>query len=295
MGALFKIMAFKEKKTGLLIILFLGFLNIFAWLVIYFSQNKAITVTFFDVGQGDAILISQGDKQILIDGGPNSAVIEKLSSEMPFWDRNIELVVLTHADSDHLSGLIDVLKSYQVERVVSNGLKENSADFKEWEDLLRKEKAEIRTVKLGDTVNINSQTVFEIIYPFEDLSLKQTENSNNNSLVIKFICKGKSFLFSGDVLKSGQKDIVEKGIDIDADVLKVSHHGSKSANYNKFIEKVSPQLAVISVGANNRYGHPDQETLDTLDKYGIKVLRTDLDKDIKISCSSQSLIPKEKE
>ncbi|MDI6603190.1 MAG: ComEC/Rec2 family competence protein [Patescibacteria group bacterium] len=276
-------MARRTTNFVFLIFGFLIFLNILAWIVVYdLSQPRFLEVNFFDVGQGDAIFIETPQRhQILIDGGPTSAILEKLGKEMPFWDRSIDLIILTHPEHDHLAGLIEVLKRYKVENILWTGIKRDTPEYNEWLKLITTEGAKIFIAESGQKI-IVSKNIFKVLYPFENLEGKVIKNSNDTSIVIKLVFGENSFLFTGDISKSAEKKILNEKIDIDSDVLKVAHHGSKTSSANEFIEKVSPKIAVILAGKDNRYGHPHQKVLETLAKHDITILRTDQSGDIKI-------------
>ncbi len=276
-------MNFKNKKFVLGVLIGLLIFNILAWFVVYdLSQIRYLEVIFFDVGQGDAILIKtpQGH-QILIDGGPGSVILEKLGKELPFYDRAIDLVILTHPESDHLAGLFDVLRSYNVKNILWTGVVKDTSIFRKWQELISEENARIFIAKAGQRITAG-KTNFEILFPFKSLQDKLVKDANNSSIVLRLDFGETSFLFTGDVYKSVEKELIERGINIGSDVLKIGHHGSKTSTAEEFVRKVLPEMAVISVGKNNSYGHPHPETLVTLGKYGINVFRTDLDGNIKI-------------
>lgn len=268
----------------------LALANVLAWVAVAgFGQAHSLSVTFFDVGQGDAIFIETPDNhQILIDGGPSGDVLEKLGKEMPFWDRTIDLVVLTHPDFDHLAGLIEVLKRYEVENILWSGIACATAECSEWQRLIGEEGSLLHIARAGQRIRAGS-VALDVLYPFESLAGKTVENTNGASIVARLVFGEKSFLFTGDAYQAVERQLLEKGADVDSDVLKVGHHGSKSASSESFVGAVSPEIAVISAGPDNKYGHPHQETLSVFEKYGINVLRTDINKDIKIICNSQSL------
>jgi len=273
----------KDKKFVLGVLIGLLIFNILAWFVVYdLSKIRYLEVIFFDVGQGDAIFIKtpQGH-QILIDGGPDSVILEKLGKELPFYDRAIDLVILTHPESDHLTGLLDVLRSYKVKNILWTGVTRDTGAFRKWQELIEKEKAEIFIAKAGQKITIG-KTSFEILFPFENLENKSVKDANNTSIVLRLDFGEISLLFTGDIYKSVERELLSLAKQLDTDVLKVGHHGSKTSTAEEFIIVVSPEIAVISVGRNNSYGHPHQETLDTLEKYGIRIFRTDLNGDIKI-------------
>ena len=280
----------REVKFFLLGLLI--FLNILAWLTVYeVSQPQSLEVNFFDVGQGDAIFIKdQKLHQVLIDGGPDSTVLEKLGKEIPFWDNTLDLIILTHPEKDHVSGLIEVLKRYKVENILWTGVVRDTAEYKEWKKLIEEEGAKIFIAKAGQKIYSSAKNFrAEILYPFESLEGKTLEDSNNTSIIIRLVFGENSFLFTGDAYQSAERELIQREINIDSDVLKVGHHGSKTSSSEEFIKKVSPEIAVIPTGKDNPYGHPHPEVLETLDKYGIRILRTDLNGDIKILCDSQSL------
>ena len=276
----------KDKKWNLGILIALICFNILAWIAVYdFSQLPFLKVIFFAVGQGDAGFIETPQRhQILIDGGPGSVILEKLGKSMPFYDRTIDLIILTHPEFDHLSGFNEVLKKYKVSKILWTGIVRDTAEYKEWKKLIEEEKAEIFIAKAGQKILWESETnnYMEVLYPFENLEGKVFEDSNNTSIISKLVFGKNSFLFTGDAYKNVEGELINKKAEIDSDVLKVSHHGSKTSSSEEFIKSVSPQIAVISAGIGNKYGHPHQEVLELLEKYDIKVSRTDKDGDIKI-------------
>ena len=277
----------KARNFVLSVLVVLASLNILAWIAVFdLAKPQFFEVNFFDIGQGDAIfIVSPKRQQILIDGGPDSKILEKLGKEMPFYDRSIDLVILTHPERDHLAGLIEVLKKYKVENILWTGIKRDSAEFKEWENLIKDEKAKIFIAKTGQKIHCSTwndgHCYFEILFPFENLEGKEFENSNDTSIVARLVFGKNHFLFTGDISKIAERELVIRA-NIDSDVLKVAHHGSKTSSSEEFLKAVSPKIAVISVGKGNSYGHPHQEVLEIFQKFGIKVLRTDLDGDIKI-------------
>jgi len=289
----------KNSKNFPTFILFtLFFLNLLAWIAVYdLSKSKFLEVNFFDVGQGDAIFIETPKRhQILIDGGPGSTILEKLGENLPFWDRSIDLIILTHPEADHLAGLIEVLKRYKVDFILWTGVVRDTAGYKEWQRLIReeaqKEGAKIKIVQAGQKINCSrsdlEQCFFMILYPFENLEGQEFKNSNNTSIVAKLVFGKNSFLFTGDIYKAGEKKIIENGANLDSDVLKVGHHGSKTSTSEEFLKAISPEFAVIPVG-ENKYGHPHPEVLLNLEKFGIEILRTDKEGDIKFLSNGNSI------
>ncbi len=277
----------KRSKSFVSVILGLLFLaNILAYSLVYDLNNaRLLEVTFFDIGQGDSIFIETPEgHQILIDGGPSSAVLEKLAEEMPFWDRTIDLIILTHPEHDHIAGLLEVLQRYKVEQILWTGIKRNTAEYRKWQELIKKEEAEGAKIFIAqsDQRILTRNVLVNILYPFDSLEGQEVKNTNNSSIITRLVFGKKSFIFTGDAYKSIERELIEKDITLNSDVLKVGHHGSKTSSSEEFIQAVSPEIAVIQCGKDNPYGHPYPETLATLEKFGIKILRTDQNGDIKI-------------
>jgi competence protein ComEC len=280
-----------NEKIPLFILGFLFLVNLFAWIIVFdLKSDKFLKVNFFDVGQGDAIFVETPTRhQILIDGGPSPKIIEKLAREIPFWDRSIDLIILTHPEKDHITGLLEVLKRYRVENVLWTGIIRNIPEYKEWLNLIEKEKSNIKIARAGQKISCkNCQWKIEIFYPFESLEGEEFGDSNDTSIVSKLIFGNSSFLFTGDIYKDVEESLALTPFNLNSKILKVAHHGSKTSSSQKFLEKVSPEIAVISVG-ENKYGHPHRETLETLKNCGIRVLRTDLNGDIKIISDGNAL------
>lgn len=283
------------KKPIFVIFALLIFSNILAWSVVRnLNEQKFLEVVFFDVGQGDAIFIEDHKgHQVLIDGGPDSTILEKLNQEMPFWDRSLDLIILTHPEKDHMSGLIEVLKRYDVEYVLWTGVIRDTSEYKKWKNILADKEIVIKTAKIGQKITLQSSDLYnifiEILYPLENLKGQEFKNNNNTSIVSRLVFNETSFLFPGDIYKSVENKLIDEDIYIDSDVLKISHHGSKTSTSENFIKEVSPQIAVIQVGKNNSYGHPREETLTNLEKFGIKILRTDKQGDIKIISNGKNI------
>lgn len=281
------------NKRGFFVLTVSGliFLNLLAWSAVYVvSTAPPLKVVFFDVGQGDAILIKVGYLyQVLIDGGPGRKVLEGLSREMPWWDKQIDLVVLTHPEKDHLEGLISVLEVYQVENIVWTGVLHSTQLFQKWLEAVDQEGARVKIAKAGQRIFV-SQAEIDVLYPFENLQGLEVNNVNRTSVVTRLLFGKTSFLFPGDIYSADERQLIKKGLDLDSDVLKLAHHGSKTSNSEPFVQIVSPNIAIAQVGENNKYRHPHQSVLETLKKYNVKLLRTDRDGDIKLISNGENLI-----
>jgi competence protein ComEC len=276
-----------NRKALYLILSFLFIICAILACIILYSQKQELTVNFLDVGQGDAILISEGSKQVLIDGGPDGQVLlEKLGKYIPFWDRNIEVVIATHPDQDHIDGLIDAMKTYNVEEVIDNSEDADSQVYKKYLETINEKNIPRLKGQIGMNIEISDNAKLEILNPGENLS-NNPEDTNSNSIVSRLTFGNNSFLFTGDFPIEREPELIEKNLELRSNVLKVAHHGSKYATSKEFLEKVVPEDAVISVGKNNRYGHPAQETLDRLNSGKIRILRTDQIGDIDYVCSRE--------
>jgi competence protein ComEC len=283
----------RNKKSVLILLGSLFLANVLAWIAVFSCQgNNFLRVSFLDVGQGDSTFIETPyQNQILVDGGPGSAVLEKLGREMPFWDRTLDLVVLTHPEKDHMAGLIEVLKKYKVKNILWTGIVRDTAEYREWTDAVEKESANVVLAKAGEKISFGDAE-FDVLFPLENMQGQELKDSNNSSVVIKLVYGENSFLLTGDLVDKGEEEIMQSGENVDSDVLKVAHHGSKTSSEESFISAVSPETAVISAGKNNSYGLPAAEILDELSNYGINILRTDLSGDITILSDGKNLIYK---
>lgn len=247
-----------------------------------FSDGK-LHIVFCDVGQGDAILIRtpQG-KDILIDGGPDSAVLSCLSRYMPFWDRDIELVLVSHPQLDHFGGLADVVKHYDVKLFVEPGADGTAESWKYLKKALASEQAKIHRVQKGMVLHIEDMQ-FSVLNPY-DARLQSTEDINNASIVGVLSYKAFDVLFTGDILPEGIATFDENIPAVE--VLKVPHHGSKNGLTKAMLTAADPQLAVISSGKKNKFGHPHTQALALLKE--TKTLRTDTEGDIEIISDGKS-------
>ena len=262
------------------------FLVIFA----YFSYQillevKPLQIVFLDVGQGDSILVQKGTRQILIDGGPSGKTeLAKLGKYLPYFDREIEIVIATHPDKDHIAGLIDAARNYKIGKVLATAAEKDTQTFKEWKDVMNYNKIGTLEVRRGTEIKFDGADM-KILYPFEKADPSVGE-ANDKSVVTRLNYEDSSFLFAGDIESGAERDILESGENIDVDVLKVAHHGSKFSSSEEFLDAASPETAVISVSKNNSYGHPTEAVLTALSERGAKIYRTDESGDIVYSCDN---------
>ena len=282
-----------RKNSKLVFILLLAAATAVIWYaVFYFEARQNLLVTFFDIGQGDAILIEvPNGNQILVDGGPGKAILGKLGRTLPFWDRSIDLLVLTHPHADHLDGLLEVSKRYHVEAVLTSGAEHSIPEYQEWKELLSAKKIKVITAQAGQRIDAGDGVMMDVFSPLNDFSGRSLKNPHDATVVTRLTNGNSSFLFMGDAEKSLEYRLLldSKFQILDSDVLKVGHHGSKTSSAEEFLAAVSPEVALIQVGRKNRYGHPHQEVLDRLSAVGAKILRNDLDGDIVIESQGTGL------
>lgn len=228
-------------------------------------------VTFLDVGQGDAIFLqTPSGKQVLIDGGPSdTALLSQLGRRMPFWDRSIDLVLLTHPESDHVTGLIAVLERYRVDAVIFREMALDSATYERWLEVVDAEGAAVYVGEAGLHLVLDGGLEMVLLHPGSELE----EDANNNSIVMRLTYGQVSLLLPGDVEAEVERELVTAGAVQKSTLLKVPHHGSCSSTTQAFLDAVDPELVVISVGADNRFGHPCDEVLERLGD--LPVYRTD--------------------
>jgi competence protein ComEC len=251
---------------------------ILAWLAILQLPDGDLHVAFLDVGQGDASLITtpQG-QQILVDGGPSPAALTSaLGQEMPFWDRSLDLVVMTHSDADHITGLAAVLQRFRVDAWLDNGQPDDDSIYVECNRLLEEKELHYQAVQRGSSLELGEGIVLEVLHPPSEPMLATASDSNNNSIVLRLSWHEAQFLFTGDIEAEAEALLLEAGLPLAADVLKVSHHGSDGSSTPAFLSAVAPRFAVISAGADNRFGHPHPAVLERLERSGaVTILRTD--------------------
>lgn len=237
------------------------------------ESDEMLTVSFLDVGQGDATFIeSPSGTQVLIDGGKNSMVLRELSQAMGFFDRDIDMVVITHPDLDHIGGLIDVLKKYEVKTIVMTENENDTPAVEVLKDAIKNENAEVILARTGQVYDLGEGAMLTVLFPDRD----PTHLESNTASIVAILTYGDSeFLLTGDSPKGIEEYLVSiHGSGLQSDVLKVGHHGSKTSTADTFVSAVSPALAIISAGKDNQYGHPHTEVTSLLSARSIPYKNT---------------------
>ena len=264
-----------------------------------------LVLDFLDIGQGDAILITTpNNERILIDGGPEQIVLEELGEVLPFMNKRIDLMILTHPHADHMMGLVQVLKRHEVEMVLFSGANYWSPIYDEFLKEIRERKIPLKIARADEDfefggdggsdegvgksgeVGGSGEIVLDVIYPFESMMGQTLSNVNNASVVMMLEYGDHRILLPGDAEIEVEEALVaahDRGeINLKADILKSGHHGSRTASSWEFLKRVDPEMVMIQSGAENDYGHPHEETLSNYAKMGIEVRRNDLEGRVRI-------------
>jgi competence protein ComEC len=248
-------------------IILLLLLQLLLYQVFWLTNNKA-SVSVLDVGQGDAILIQTPEyKNILVDAGPDGKVIDELGKKLGFFDKDIDLFVLTHPHSDHFAGFFDVIQKYNVKRIAMTGVSAEDPLYAEFLSQIKTLGIPVLFPASDKDMQIGRDLFLDFIYPFAGESLigQQASNANNTSVVIKLTDKnGPLAMFMGDAENNLEREILLSGQDISANILKLGHHGSRTATSDAFLQAVSPETTVISAGKDNQFGHPHAETMEKI-------------------------------
>jgi competence protein ComEC len=252
------------------------------------QPDGRLHIAFLDVGQGDAIFIqTPGGRQVLVDGGNFPSVLnDQLSRQMPFWDREIDLLVATHPDADHVTGLTGVFDRYRVGRLLTNGQGLNESSI--YDAVLLTAEARgtpIQRAQAGQVIELGDGVRLEALHPGEIL----TDDRNENSVVLRLVYGDFSLLLTGDADEDSERVMVGNGRSLHALILKAGHHGSNTSTSAPFLEAVRPQIVIISAGKDNRFGHPNEEVLERITAVGAVVLRTDELGTIEVTTDGQQM------
>lgn len=244
------------------------------------NPEEAMKVYFLDVGQGDATLIrTPKGNDILIDGGPDNTLIKKLGEYLPFSNRDIEYMILTHPDSDHIIGLVEVLNRYQVNNIIMTGVSDDLSAYEVFLNIIDEKNIPVTIVDQPQEIFFEDNIKFEIIYPFSSFENQVAENINNTSIAGRLIYASTSIMFTGD-LENEEELFTQLGTTLEADVYKAGHHGANNANSRDFVEAIDPDYVVVSAGADNRFGHPHYRAIRIFERINAQISRTDQHGDI---------------
>jgi len=259
-----------RKKLSLLIILLI--ITIFYYK--FEDQSKLLRVCFINVGQGDSILIkSPNGKNILIDGGPDAALIHQLGNMHSYKNHQIDILVLTHAHTDHYIGLIEVVKRYNIKLILWSGVDAFNSDYSYFKNLIKN--LNLKIALLGQEYLIEPNLKIKILYPTHQLKGEEAQDLNNTSVSLILSYQNINFWLAGDLTCEGEAEILKQNLNLQSEIYKASHHGSRWSNCEPILDKIKPDLAIIQSGIDNSFNHPHPETLQRLEERGISILRND--------------------
>ena len=263
-------------------------LNIAIWYAVFSNPSSGkMTISFLNIGQGDAIFIeAPNGAQVLMDGGPGRSVLSELSTQMPFFDKSLDAIIITNPDKDHIGGFLDVMDKYKVDFSFEPGTISKTDTYHAVEDAITKEKSQRIIARRGMDIVLDKENnvYIRILFPDKDVSAYTT---NDGSIVARLVYGKTSVLLEGDAPqktenyllqlnnKEDKENPKELTSELNSDILKTGHHGSRTSTAKAYVEASTPDYAVISCGIDNKYGHPHEETLGTLNALNVPILRTD--------------------
>lgn len=281
----------KKKKIissiiGIIVVLLAGYFGIDLTQDSKVPKDSKLMISYMDVGQGDAAYIKVNGNDILIDAGPRSNSKELLEQLKAKNIDDFELVIATHPHEDHIGGMVDVFKEYEVKAFYSPKITHTTKTYENLVKAVKDEGLKTKELKGGMVIDLGEGAKFEVFTPQKS----EYEELNDYSPIMKLSFGDTSYLFTGDAEKLAEEEALAKyKTSLDSDVIKFGHHGSSSSSSNAFIEAVSPKYGIISCAKDNKYGHPHRETLDIIKKYNIKTFRTDTDGDIILTSDGKSI------
>lgn len=255
----------------------LGFLLLFSltlwFVVIREDHNGILTISFLDIGQGDSIFIeSPTGMQVLVDGGPNNNLMKEISKVLPWYDRHIDMLVVTNPDKDHYEGFIALLKRFKTDVVLEPGTTNKNSAYEVLENEIKNKKIPKILARRGQIIDLGGGAYLEVIFPDRDVS---GLSPNDGSIVMKLVYGDTSVLLQGDSTSNIEHYLLGLGGEkLASTILKAGHHGSKTSSSEEYVKAVSPEWVVISAGTNNTYNHPNKEVLDILNKQKLVTLVT---------------------
>lgn len=281
----------KKKKIissiiGIIVVLLAGYFGIDLTQDSKVPKDSKLMISYMDVGQGDAAYIKVNGNDILIDAGPRSNSKELLEQLKAKNIDDFELVIATHPHEDHIGGMVDVFKEYEVKAFYSPKITHTTKTYENLVKAVKDEGLKTKELKGGMVIDLGEGAKFEVFTPQKS----EYEELNDYSPIMKLSFGNTSYLFTGDAEKLAEEEALAKyKTSLDSDVIKFGHHGSSSSSSNAFIEAVSPKYGIISCAKDNKYGHPHRETLDIIKKYNIKTFRTDTDGEIILTSDGKSI------
>ncbi|MFW2488555.1 ComEC/Rec2 family competence protein [Clostridium chromiireducens] len=290
-----KIFIVKKKYISIFLFMIIISLYLISCSSLYKNSNyikpdpNQMIVHFIDVGQGDSILIQVNNKNMLIDAGPKSDKNELLNYLSKLNIEKLDYVIATHPHEDHIGNMSDIIDSYNVLKFYAPKVQSTTKTFEKMIDSLKRKGLKINVIRKDtDSIDLGKNTNVRVFSPIDD----SYENLNNYSSVIKIQYGSTSFLFTGDAEKDVEEKILDNNENISSDVLKVGHHGSSTSTSKAFLNKINPSIGVISVGKDNTYNHPNNETIKSLKENNVTIYRTDKDETVILSSDGTKISKK---
>lgn len=259
----------------ILVILLILFLSL--------KSDKNLAVHFLDIGQGDAILIRTPEGQnILIDGGPDNSLLYQVADHLPWWERTIDYVIISHYHADHMMGLPALLDKYEVKNILVTSHQPDDFLYNIWQEELAKHNLQPQIVNRGESFVLDDNLSWQVLSADD-----YHEDFNNNSIVMKLSYDQIDFIFTGDLPSEGEEVLLVHDFDLNSEILKVAHHGSKYSSSVEFLQAVSPEFCIIQVGEDNKFNHPHPDAIDRLQQVNCQIKQNNLEGTISVISNGQ--------
>jgi competence protein ComEC len=265
---------FSEYGKVVLVFIFLLISSVSIVTLFTHSVEGKLKVSFLDIGQGDSILIqTPSGKKMIIDGGPSNIVLTRLSDQLSYFDRDIDVMESTHPDSDHVTGLIPVLEKYVVRTILVSHATGTTAVFNDLQKHIDREDGDVHIASVGDVIDFHDGVLVHVLYPAGNYVPKKND-TNDASISVVVTYGDTSFLLTGDLPSIEEQKLIDAGLPKNITAYKAGHHGSKYSSGEQLLSYIRPEYSVISAGKNNTYGHPNSEAMELLKKYSKEIIST---------------------
>jgi len=268
---------YKIKLVVLLLLFFVLAQAIGSWV-----YSKDAVVTFFMVGQGDSALIQTQGKVVVIDGGPDNSLLRGLGESLSYFERQIDYLIISHDHDDHVVGLVELINRYRIQNIIYGPTIDGALIAEYFRQQAKMKNINLYQVESTAQISLGNNCNLKLL----NSNYLQIKKDENNSLTVRLSCLEGDVLFTGDNHANVEAAIIDSGWDIDVDILKAGHHGSKTSSSQDFLVGTSPDFFIISAGAGNSFGHPHQEVLDRVSAMGALIRRTDTEGSIKFRLPS---------
>jgi beta-lactamase superfamily II metal-dependent hydrolase len=260
------------KIIFIIVILLVSLISI--CLTVSHITTPELHVSFLDVGQGDAILVqTPSGKTMLIDGGPTNTILERVADNVSYFDNDIDVIVATHPDADHITGLIPILEKYKISTVLVSSAEGSTKIFDDLTSHINNEHADVHVAHTGDLIDFHDGVTAKILYPDKNYVAKKND-TNDASISLVLTYGDESFLLTGDLPSVEESKLIGDYLPSHVTVYKAGHHGSKYSSGEQLLSYIKPEYVVVSAGKDNKYGHPNPEAILRLEKYSKEIIST---------------------